>query len=62
MSEQLTDPKTCKQKRMYHSNKTATAAVKRRNKSAGYKYLRKYQCNVCNFWHVTAQVKETTSE
>ena len=58
MSEQLTSEKTCKQKTIYHSNETAKRAVKRRNKAAGYKYRRKYQCNVCGFWHVTAQAPE----
>jgi len=53
--EQLTLPKTCKQKHTYHTSKTASAAKKRRNKAAGYNYLRTYQCNVCNLWHVTAQ-------
>jgi hypothetical protein len=55
---QLTTDKTCKQKTMYHSKETAKRAVKRRNKAAGYKYLRHYQCNVCDFWHVTTQIKE----
>lgn len=54
MSQQTTE-KTCMTKRMYHSNVTAKRAVKRRNKAAGYKYLRRYQCNVCSFWHVTSQ-------
>lgn len=52
---QLTSPSTCKQKHTYHSQATATRARKRRNKAAGYNYLRTYQCNACNFWHVTAQ-------
>lgn len=43
---------------MYHSNKTAAAAQKRRNKAAGFKYLTRYQCNVCDFWHLTTQEKE----
>lgn len=57
---QLTLPKTCKQKHMYHSNNTASRAQKRRNKAAGYKYLSRYQCNNCGFWHLTTQeqVKE----
>lgn len=59
MSKQLTTPKACKNKRLYHSNETAKRAVKRRNKAAGYKYLRKYQCNVCGFWHVTSENLET---
>lgn len=57
MSEQLTDPETCKAKNMYHSKKTAKRAVKRRNKAAGYRYLRHYKCNVCGFYHATTQVK-----
>ncbi len=57
---QLTNPKTCKQKHTYHSSKTATAAKKRRNKAAGYKYLFTYQCNVCNMWHLTTQVQSET--
>lgn len=55
MSEQVTSTRTCKQKHLYHTNATAKRAVKRRNKAAGYKYLRSYQCNVCGFWHVTSQ-------
>jgi len=55
---QLTRPETCKQKTMYHSKETAKRAAKRRNKAAGYKYLRHYQCDVCWFWHLTTQVKE----
>ncbi len=57
MSEQLTKPETCKQKHMYHSYKTASAAKKRRNKAAGFNYLRAYQCNVCGFWHLTTEDK-----
>lgn len=59
---QLTSPKTCKQKTTYHSNETARNAVKRRNKAAGYKYLRRYQCNECGLWHVTTQDKEQSDE
>ncbi len=58
MSKQLTSRKTCQHKHMYHSNATAERAMKRRNKSAGYKYLSRYQCNVCNFWHLTTQEQE----
>ena len=54
---QLTSPKICKQKSTYHSAATATRARKRRNKAAGYEYLRTYQCNVCNLWHVTTERK-----
>jgi hypothetical protein len=56
---QLTKKSTCRQKRTYHTQATATRAKKRRNKAAGYDYLRTYQCNVCNLWHVTAQVQES---
>lgn len=59
---QLTSPKTCKQKHTYASQKIATAAKKRRNKAAGIEYLRTYQCNVCNLWHVTTQRKEQSDE
>lgn len=62
MSNQLTSPRTCKQKHTYHSQKTATAAKKRRNKAAGYRYLSTYQCNVCDFWHVTSQVQISGSK
>lgn len=55
---QLTRPKTCKRKHTYHTQAVATRAKKRRNKAAGYNYLRTYKCNVCNFWHVTTQVQE----
>ena len=55
MGEQLTTTQTCKQKHTYNSNETARRAVRRRNKASGYNYLRKYQCNICNYWHVTAQ-------
>lgn len=57
---QLTSPETCKQKHTYHSSETAKRARKRRNKAAGYDYLRHYQCNVCGFWHLTTQAKEDT--
>jgi hypothetical protein len=56
---QLTTKETCKQKRNYHTRMTAVRAVKRRNKAAGYNYLRQYKCNNCIFWHVTTQVKDT---
>lgn len=56
-SEQLTTAKTCKEKVSYWSGITAKRAVQRRNKTAGYKYLRKYKCNVCEMWHVTTQMK-----
>lgn len=59
---QLTSPKTCKQKHMYHSNEVAKRAQKRRNKSAGFKYLRRYQCNNCGFWHLTTQEQDSTNE
>ena len=59
---QLTSPAICKQKTTYHSKDTAKRAAKRRNKAAGYKYLRPYQCNVCNLWHVTTQVKESSND
>lgn len=54
---QLTTKRTCKQKHTYHSQATATRAKKRRNKAAGINYLRTYQCNVCNLWHVTTERK-----
>lgn len=57
MTRQLTRARTCKQKHTYHSEATATRAKKRRNKAAGIKYLRTYQCNICEFWHVTTQKK-----
>lgn len=57
MNEQLTSADTCKQKTTYHSAETAKRAVKRRNKAAGYRYLRRYKCNVCIFWHATTQDK-----
>ncbi len=59
---QLTSKETCKRKHTYHSSKTASAARKRRNKAAGYNYLNTYQCNVCKFWHVTAQVQSSTTK
>ena len=59
MSNQLTTEETCKQKHSYHSSKTASTAKKRRNKAAGYNYLRTYQCNVCGFWHLTTQKEDT---
>lgn len=55
---QLTSKPTCKQKTMYHSRETAKRAVKRRNKTAGYKYLRAYECNECGYWHATTQERE----
>lgn len=54
---QLTSDKTCKNKHTYHRSKTASAAAKRRNKAAGFKYLRAYQCNVCEMWHLTTERK-----
>lgn len=54
---QLTSARTCKRKRTYNTSATAGRAVKRRNAS-GKKFLVKYQCNVCNYWHVTAQEQE----
>lgn len=59
---QITSAKTCKQKHMYHSYKTAKRAKDRRNKRAGINYLRAYKCNVCNFWHVTTEVKDGWDE
>lgn len=56
---QLTTRKSCTIKNTYYSKESAKRAKKRRNKTAGYNYLRAYQCNVCEFWHVTTQVKET---
>lgn len=58
MSVQLTKIKTCKSKRIYWSKATAYRAAKRRNKAAGYKYLRSYRCNNCELWHLTTQDKE----
>jgi hypothetical protein len=55
---QLTTKKTCERKRTYRTAATATRAKKRRNKAAGYRYLRSYQCNVCSLWHVTSQDEE----
>lgn len=57
MSEQLTSPLACRRKRTYLSNATAKRARKRRNKAAGYKYLRHYQCNECGLWHLTTEDK-----
>lgn len=54
---QLTSEATCKQKHTYHSAETAKRARKRRNKAAGINYLRSYQCNVCNLWHLTTERK-----
>jgi hypothetical protein len=59
MKEQLTTPETCYRKRKYWSYDTGHRAVKRRNKAAGYKYLRCYKCNVCKLWHVTTEIKIT---
>ena len=59
---QLTSEESCKRKHMYHSYKTAKRAEKRRNKAAGYKYLRLYQCNVCDYWRLTTQGKEVNSD
>lgn len=55
---QLTSKKTCAQKTTYRTNEAAGRAVRRRNKAAGYKYLRRYQCNVCLRWHVTTQAQD----
>lgn len=55
---QLTTPKICQQKHTYYSLEAARRAKKRRNKAAGYNYLRHYQCNVCNLWHLTTQSKD----
>lgn len=55
---QLTSVKKCKQKHTYTSQGSATKAKKRRNKAWGYDYLWSYQCNVCQFWHVTSQIQE----
>ncbi|NIL77134.1 hypothetical protein RhoFasB10_03273 [Rhodococcus sp. B10] len=54
---QLTSMETCRRKHMYHSLKTAKRAKHRRNKTAGINYLRVYQCNVCDFWHLTTEKK-----
>lgn len=62
MRKQLTSERTCKRKRLYHSAATASRARKRRNKAAGYNYLRSYKCNVCSFWHVTTQMKVEDGE
>lgn len=62
MMSQLTTKRTCKQKHTYCSQATATAARKRRNKAAGINYLRTYQCNVCELWHVTTQMKVEEGE
>ena len=58
MTEQLTSLKVCMRKHAYKTNKAAVAAKKRRNKAAGYKYLRQYKCNMCAYWHVTSESKE----
>ena len=58
VGKQLTSPKTCQQKHMYHSNETAKRAEKRRNKAYGHKYLFRYQCNICDYWHLTTQSQE----
>lgn len=55
---QVTSAVKCKQKTTYHTKETAYRARKRRNKAAGYNYLRHYQCNVCDYWHLTTQEKE----
>jgi hypothetical protein len=57
MSDQLTTKETCQQKHSYPSREAAYRAVKRRNKAAGYKYLRAYRCNEGYHWHVTTEVK-----
>lgn len=55
---QLTSKSACKQKKSYHSYETARRAVKRRNKAAGYKYLRAYKCDKCSIWHLTTEEKD----
>lgn len=55
---QLTSKTVCRRKHTYYTQASATRARKRRNKAAGYNYLRAYQCDVCNYWHVTTQDKE----
>ena len=55
---QLTSELACSRKTTYYRKESAKRAVKRRNKAAGYKYLRSYKCNVCEFWHATTQYKE----
>jgi hypothetical protein len=59
MGKQLTSKKVCARKHTYASNKIAYNAQKRRNKAAGYKYLRRYQCNICTLWHLTTQDIDT---
>ena len=54
---QLTSLKICKQKHTYYSRDTAYKAKRRRNKAAGIAYLRNYQCNVCELWHLTTEKK-----
>ena len=58
MGEQLTSPKTCKQKHTYWSAEAAKRAKKRRNKAAGINYLRHYKCNLGEHWHVTTQKQD----
>ena len=55
MKPQLTNPKTCQQKRTYWSAQTAKRAKKRRNKAAGINYLRHYKCDLGDHWHLTTQ-------
>lgn len=59
---QLTSKSTCERKHTYYKRKSAQNARARRNKRAGYDYLRYYQCNVCNYWHVTTQYKERSKD
>lgn len=59
---QLTSELTCQRKRTYYKGKSASRASARRNKSAGYNYLRSYKCNVCDYWHLTTQYKERSEE
>ena len=59
VAPQLTSDDVCRHKHSYHTAKTAVRAKKRRNKAAGYNYLRHYQCNSCGFWHLTTQIKVT---
>ena len=55
--KQLTSPEKCKSKHTYWSYDNAHKAAQRRNKAAGYKYLRAYKCDNCYGWHVTTEVK-----
>lgn len=59
---QLTSKLTCQRKHTYYKSRSASNARARRNKRAGYDYLRSYKCNVCNYWHLTTQYKERREE